>query len=188
MKTESQKGRLADLLENEYGKLVSFVRKRIHDLAEYDAEDLVQDVALNIHNQADISAPIENFSAYVYSALRNAVVDVFRKRRSVASLDQPLPDTEDLSLADVILDSGYDSLYEMERKELIEELYCAMDALKEDERAVIIATEMEGRSFKDLAAQWGIPINTLLSRKSRGLKKIKTKWIGFERNSQKENP
>ena len=129
MKTASEKGRLADFLGKEYEKLVSFVRRRIQDLADYDAEDLVQDVALNIYNRADISGPIEDLSAYVYSALRNAVIDLFRRKRSVVSLDQPLPGTEDLTLAHVIRDSGYDSLSKLERKELIEELYCALDAL-----------------------------------------------------------
>ena len=188
MKSASEKGRLADFLGNEYEKLVGFVRKRIQELADYDAEDMVQDVALNIYNRADISGPIEDLSAYVYSALRNAVIDLFRRKRSVVSLDEPLPGAEDLTLAHIIRDSGYDSLSELERKELIEELYCALDALKEDERALIIATEMEGRPFKDLAEQWGVPINTLLSRKSRALKKIKANWVRTEKKRQKENP
>jgi len=59
------------------------------------------------------------------------------------------------------------------RRETLEEVFAALDALSPDEKAVILETELEGRSFKDLAGEWGIPVGTLLARKSRGLEKIR---------------
>lgn len=48
---------------------------------------------------------------------------------------------------------------------LLEELDAALEELPEEQRAVFVAHELEGRSFKELAADTGLSVNTLLSRK-----------------------
>jgi len=48
---------------------------------------------------------------------------------------------------------------------LLEELALAVDELPEEQREVFIAHELEGRSFKEIAGETGVSVNTLLSRK-----------------------
>lgn len=164
--------RLTEFFKSEYGKLVGFARRKVDLVAAQDAEDFVQEVAVNLFQRADISAPIENLSAYVYRALRNEIVDYFRKKRETLSLDQSLNNFEDIKLADIIKDKQKLASSEMEKREVAQELYRHLDQLSDDERALIIATEIEGYTFRDLAEKWQIPINTLLSRKSRAMKKL----------------
>jgi len=123
----------------------------------------VQDVILHIFDRADIGAPIENLSAYIYQSLRNRVVDLLRKKKDI------------LSLSEAILASSMDTADEYEKRELQEKIYQAMDYLNDEERAVVIATEFDGGSFRELSDAWGVPIGTLLARKSRALKKIRQK-------------
>ena len=89
---DSAKRSWSDFFSRERKRLVGYVRTLINDASDRDGEDIVQDVALGIFDKGDIAAPIENFSAYVYQALRNRVVDYFRRRKSTASLDEELPD------------------------------------------------------------------------------------------------
>lgn len=167
-----QKTRLADFFKSEYGRLVGYVRHKIDNVAAQDAEDVVQEVAANLFQKADISAPIENVSAYVFQSLRNEIVDYFRKRKENLSLDQSLPQYQDIRLIDILRDRRNEDLSEIDKQENAEELYRYLSKLTEDERALIIAVELEGYTFKQLAEKWGIPINTLLSRKSRAMSKL----------------
>ena len=155
--------RIAEFFRTEYRKWVGYVRRLIDDTAERDAEDVVQDVILHIFDRADIGAPIENLSAYIYQSLRNRVVDLLRKKKDI------------LSLSEAILASSMDTADEYEKRELQEKIYQAMDYLNDEERAVVIATEFDGGSFRELSDAWGVPIGTLLARKSRALKKIRQK-------------
>jgi RNA polymerase sigma factor (sigma-70 family) len=153
--------KIAEFFKTEYRKLVRYVQRLIDDTAERDAEDIVQDVILNILDGIDVGRPIDNLSAYIYQSLRNRVVDIFRKRKDT------------VSLSDLVLSSEDNTIYEVEKKELHEEIFRALDSLNEKERAVVIATEFDGHPFRELSEDWGIPIGTLLARKSRALKKIK---------------
>jgi RNA polymerase sigma factor (sigma-70 family) len=163
--------KIVEFFRTEYKRLVRYVHRLIDDTAERDAEDIVQDVILNILDGADMGRPIENLSAYVYQSLRNRVVDFFRKRKEL------------LSLSEAVLSSPDNTAYEIEKKELHEKIFKAMDSLNEEERAVVIATEFDGRPFRELSEDWGIPIGTLLARKSRALKKIKQKLTGLVKSA-----
>jgi RNA polymerase sigma factor (sigma-70 family) len=143
------------------------VRRLIDDAADRDAEDIVQDVMLSVFDKADVTVPIENLTAYVYRSQKNKVIDIFRKKEDL------------LSLSDVIYQSRHDTEREMERKELMSFVFWAVDSLPEDQRAVLIATEFEGWSFRDLSEKWEIPIGTLLARKSRALQHIRKKLTGL---------
>jgi RNA polymerase sigma factor (sigma-70 family) len=159
--------KVSEFFQREYFRLVRYVRRLIEDAADRDAEDIVQDVMLSIFDKADVTIPIENLAAYVYRSLRNKVIDIFRKKKDV------------LSLSDVISDAGYDTEREVERKELMDFVFRAVDSLTEEQRAVLIATEFEGWSFRDLSEKWEIPIGTLLARKSRALQHIRKKLTGL---------
>ena len=147
--------------------MVVFVRTRIDDAADRDAEDIVMDVMLGLFEKANVARPIEDLSAYVFQSLRNRIVDLFRTRKIK------------VALSDVLQDSRYDTENEVEKKELREKIFNSINNLNEKQRAVVIATEFEGISFRDLSEQWGIPVGTLLARKSRALKKIKNEMNEF---------
>jgi len=158
--------RLAEFIRRERDALVGYVRRRINDAGDQDAEDIVQDVMVNLFSRADPTVPIQNLAAYIYRALRNAVIDRLRKRR------------ETVALSDAAMASGENPLEEAERGEMLDLVFEAMDELTVGEKAVILATEFEGRSFKDLAKEWDVPLGTLLARKSRALDKIRKRLTG----------
>jgi RNA polymerase sigma factor (sigma-70 family) len=172
-----RKKRLSEFLLAEYGKLVRYVRRAIDDSADREAEDIVQDVIVNLFDKADVTIPIENLTAYVYQSLKNKIVDIFRKRAKSPqiSLDDNISNgaNQGFSLADLIRDARSHTASEEEKKEMYTHLYNAIEALNDKEKTVIVATEFEGVSFGKLSQQLGVPIGTLLARKSRALKKIR---------------
>jgi len=147
-------------------RLVNFIRRRIRD--PDDAEDILQDVFHEFVQAYRLPAPIEQASAWLFRAARNRIIDRFRKKR-----ERPLPDpfeTDDdagseyrLDLALPAHDAGPEALYA--RALLLKALQDALDELPPNQRDVFIAHELEGRSFKDMVAQSGVPLNTLLARK-----------------------
>ena len=159
--------KLTELFRTEYHRMVRFVRRQIDDSAERDAEDIVQDVMLSIFDHADVMTPIENLSAYVYRSLRNKVIDLLRKRRKMETL------------TDAFQDVWSDILLKVEQEEILDCVFKAMDILDEESRALIIATELEGRTFQELSERWDVPLGTLLAKKSRAIKKIRKKLIGL---------
>jgi len=159
--------------------LVGYVRWQIDRAADREAEDIVQDVMLNVFDKADLTIPIENLSAYIYRSLRNRVVDFFRKKKDEISLDAVLSGNRDTSLAEFIRDVRGDAAANREREELHERLYEAIGSLNEKDRAIVIATEFDGVSFRRLSEEWGVPMGTLLARKSRALQKIKKELADF---------
>jgi len=174
MDKEKQKDRFIDFFRVERRRLIGYVRRWIEDTAERDGEDIVQDVAFNVFNKADVTEPIENLTAYVYQALRNRTIDLIRKKRShVMSLDTEVNNETKVSLSDLILDSRYRPDKELEKKELRRRIFQAIDSLNDQDRAIILETEISGRSFRELSEQWKVPIGTLLARKSRALRKIR---------------
>lgn len=172
------KKQLADYFKDEYGKMVGFVRKSIKDSGDKDAEDIVQDVFYSLSSRPDFSGPIESAVGYIYQSLRNRVVDTFRVRKNHQSLDKSLKEGEDGTLLDVIEGNFETPEVDLEKKRAKEELYAAMDrTLKESEKSVVVATEIEGYKFEELSKKWNIPLNTLLSRKSRAMKKLQGRLL-----------
>lgn len=159
--------KFSEFFQKEYFRLVRYVRRLIDDAADRDAEDIVQDVMLSIFDKADVTIPIENLAAYVYRSLRNKVIDVFRKKKDI------------VLLSDVIGASDNDTEREVERKELMDFVFRAIDSLPAGQRGILIATEFEGRSFRELSEEWEVPIGTLLARKSRALQHIREKLTGL---------
>jgi RNA polymerase sigma factor (sigma-70 family) len=175
MDKEKGYSRIAEFFRAEYGKMRRFVAGLIDDEADRDAEDIIQDVMLNIFDMADVTRPIQNLSAYIYGALRNRVIDYLRKRRFDVSIDAPGGGG---SLADILSDARYDIAVDFEKNEIRNGVLGAIDSLGEDERMILIMTEFEKRSFRELSDATGIPVGTLLSRKSRAIKKIRGR-LGF---------
>lgn len=161
--------------KEEYRAMLAYVRGHIHDAAERDGEDIVQDVMLRLFEAPDPGLPIENLAAYVYRALRNRVIDLLRARRRgrERSIEEPVHADEDISLRDMLEDARIDVPRDMEREELRRDLFDAIEELPDEQREVLVLTEFEGWSFRELSEATGTPIGTLLARKSRALGKIR---------------
>ena len=169
MSAETQSKRIADLLAIEWTRLVRYVRSWIEDSSDRDAEDIVQDVLAGIFERSDVTAPIVDLTAYLYRSLRNRIVDFYRAApRRAASLAAPIPDTR------------YEASGEAERKEIREGLFAAIDSLPAPQRAVLVATELEGKSYRELSEEWETPIGTLLARKHRAVRALRKALEGEE--------
>ncbi|MFH2096005.1 MAG: RNA polymerase sigma factor [Bacteroidota bacterium] len=158
--------------QSERGKLRNYVRKFIRESSDRDADDVIQDVALNIFNKVDFSTPVENIAAYVYRSLRNKVIDLLRSKKNIISHD----DITDQNFRETLLNefsdkyfSGADNMYSSDMHKLLAD---AIDALKPEFRMVIMAIEFEGYSYEELSKETEIPVGTLLSRKHRALAKL----------------
>ena len=172
--------RISADIAREAGRLRAFVRRRVADAA--DAEDILQDVFYELVLAYRLVKPIEHVTAWLYRVARNRMTDLFRRKRPLA-LGDVLTDVGDdgerLTLEDLIpsREAGPDAAYA--RAVLLEELDAALDELPEEQRAVFVAHELEGRSFKELAAETGLSVNTLLSRKHYAVLHLRRRLQGI---------
>ncbi len=158
-----QDKRIAETVSRERGRLRNFIRRRVPDASE--AEDIMQDVFYEFVAAYRLPESIEQVGAWLFRVARNRIIDRFRKKK-----EEPLPEMlgegDDGTWLDEVLpsaDAGPEAAYA--RSVLLEELYAALADLPEDQRAVFIAHELDGRSFKELAAESGVVVSTLLARK-----------------------
>jgi RNA polymerase sigma factor (sigma-70 family) len=161
-----QDQKLTETIGREQGRLRNFIRKRVPD--EADAEDILQDVFYELIEAYRLMKPIEQAGAWMFRVARNRIVDRFRKKKPEAFTALKDPDEESgdsLTLEDLLPspDAGPEAAYA--RSILMEELDAAIDELPEDQREVFIAHEYDGVSFKEISAETGVSVNTLLSRK-----------------------
>ena len=161
-----QDQRLTDTIGREQGRLRNFIRRRVDD--EADAEDILQDVFYELVEAYRLMKPVEQVGAWLYRVARNRIIDRFRKKRPQSLSADAVPESEEgdrLSLEDLLPspDAGPEASYA--RSILVEELEEAIDELPEEQREAFVAHEYEGRSFKELSAETGVAVNTLLSRK-----------------------
>jgi RNA polymerase sigma factor (sigma-70 family) len=161
-----QNRRLSDVITREQSRLRQFIRARVR--SDTDAEDIFQEVFYELVDAYRFAKPLEQVGAWLFRVARNRITDLFRSRRwmavepsgaRAASQDES-PDWEELLPSP---DAGPDALFT--RSVLLEELEAALDELPEEQRQVFVAHELDGRSFKDLSEETGVPLNTLLSRK-----------------------
>jgi RNA polymerase sigma factor (sigma-70 family) len=160
-----QDQRISEVVKRERSRLRNFIRWRVPD--PRDAEDILQDVFYELVEANRLLMPIEHVTGWLFRVARNRITDLFRKKKPESFSDSALPDEygelprwEDLLPSP---DAGPEALYA--RNVLLAELELAVDELPEEQRAVFIAHELEGRSFKEMAAESGVSVNTLLSRK-----------------------
>jgi RNA polymerase sigma factor (sigma-70 family) len=155
--------RIADTIGREQNRLRNFIRKRVADID--DAEDILQDVFYELVEATRLMKPIEHVSGWLFRVARNRITDLFRQKRAEVSTDDPVAGEENLSFEDLLPspEAGPEAAYA--RQVLLEELEAALDELPDEQRDVFIAHEIEGRSFRELAAEAGLSVNTLLARK-----------------------
>jgi RNA polymerase sigma factor (sigma-70 family) len=160
-----QDRRIAETVEREQGRLRNFIRRRVPDGGE--AEDILQDVFSELVEAYRLMQPIEQVGAWLFRVARNRITDWFRKRKPEALRDQPVVEDEGeaLTLEDLLPSREAGPELAFTRSMLVEELEDAIEELPAEQREVFLAHEIEGRSFKQLAAETGLSVNTLLSRK-----------------------
>ncbi|HXY41439.1 MAG TPA: sigma-70 family RNA polymerase sigma factor [Vicinamibacteria bacterium] len=160
-----QDRRIADVVGREQRRLRDFIRRRVADPG--DAEDVLQDVFSALVEANRLLVPIEHVTGWLFRVARNRITDLFRQRRadSLSDAAGTGEDEERLRLEDLLLspEGGPDAIYF--RNVLLDELEAALGELPKEQREVFVAHELEGRSFKQMAAETGVAVNTLLSRK-----------------------
>ncbi len=156
---------ISDALEKDGSRLRSFIRRRVSDASE--AEDVLQEVFYELIESYRMMKPVEQVSAWLFRVARNRITDLFRKKRPelLGDLGPVTEDGEDLTLEDLLPSADAGPEAEFARGVLLEALEEAIGELPEEQRAVFLAHEVRGQSFKDLADESGVSVNTLLSRK-----------------------
>ena len=159
-----QDRRISDVMAREGSRLARFIRRRVAD--PRDAEDVLQEVFYELVEANRLLMPIEHVTGWLFRVARNRITDLLRRRR---------PEVEVLELAELLPspDAGPEAMHA--RHALLEALEQALLELPEEQRAVFLAHEVEGLSFKEMAAATGVSVNTLLSRKRYAVLRLRAR-------------
>jgi RNA polymerase sigma factor (sigma-70 family) len=170
-----QDQRISEVVKREQSRLRDFIRRRVPD--PRDAEDLLQDVFYELVEANRLLMPIEHVTGWLFRVARNRITDLFRKKRperfgaaAVMDEDDQLLQVEDLLPSP---DAGPEALYA--RNVLLDALESAVEELPPEQRDVFVGHELEGRSFKEMAAETGVSVNTLLSRKRYAVRHLRAR-------------
>jgi RNA polymerase sigma factor (sigma-70 family) len=162
--TTEQDPHIVAALKADGVRLKNFIRRRVAD--EADAEDILQEVFFEFVEAYRLMKPIEQVGAWLFRVARNRIIDRFRRRSRESLREEPVnEDGERVALEDLLPSPDAGPEAEYARSVLLAALDDAIDELPEEQREVFIAHEIEGRSFKELAEETGLSVNTLLSRK-----------------------
>ena len=160
-----QDRRISEVIDEEQSRLRNFIRRRVRD--ESDVEDLLQEVFYELVEANRLLMPIDYVTGWLFRVARNRITDLFRKKKPENFSDAAVMNEngELMEMADLLPspDAGPEALYL--RSLLLDELEVALSELPDDQRAVFVAHELEGVSFKELSEATGVNVNTLLSRK-----------------------
>lgn len=170
-----QDEQISEIVERQQSRLRNFIRRRVPD--PRDVEDILQDVFYQLVQANRLLMPIDHVTGWLFRVARNRVIDLFRKKKpesfgsaSIADENHDLLELEDMLPS---TDAGPEAIYA--RRALLDELAHAVAELPKEQREVFIAHELEGRTFKELAATTGVSLNTLLSRKRYAVLHLRTR-------------
>jgi len=175
-----QDQRISDVVKRDQPRLRNFIRRRVPD--PRDAEDILQEVFYELVEANRLLMPIEHVTGWLFRVARNRITDLFRKKKP-ESLSAAISDSNNeddfLQLEDLLPspDAGPDALYA--RSVLLDELEFALDELPEEQREVFVGHELEGRSFKQMSAETGVGVNTLLARKRYAVLHLRERLRGI---------
>jgi RNA polymerase sigma factor (sigma-70 family) len=169
-----QDRRIDSAVRRDRVRLRNFIRRRVAD--DGDAEEILQEVFYELVETYRLMKPIEQVSAWLFRVARNRITDLFRKKKPLAFSEGSAAVSEDgeaLLLQDLLPspDAGPDAVYA--RSVLIEELDAALEELPAEQREAFVAHEIEGRSFKELAAETGLSVNALVLRKHHAVQHLR---------------
>ncbi len=163
---DEQNRRIRETVRRERGRLLNFIRRRVADAGE--AEDILQDVFSELVVAYRLMHPIGQVAAWLYRVARNRAIDSYRKKRPKPLVDVPVRVNDEESafaLEDLLPSPEAGPEAAFARSVLMEEIDAAIQELPGEQREVFVAHEIDGRSFKELAEETGVSVNTLLSRK-----------------------
>lgn len=184
--THDQDEHISDVVERERSRLRNFIRRRVADPG--DAEDILQEVFHEFTEAIRLLMPIEHVTGWLFRVARNRITDAFRRKRPERLGDATVggEDGERLRLEDLLPSSeaGPEALYA--RQVLLAELERTVDELPREQREVFLAHELEGKSFKELAAETGLSVNTLLSRKHYAVLRLRERLRGLHDELENE--
>ena len=161
------KKKLESFFEDEYHLLRSYVNTRIKSSTDWDAEDIIQDVALKLFSGAERYSPINNVAGFVYHSIRNRIIDVMRKNKR-----NKRDENEGEERLNEFIELMYGESANAYSEQLKEDLKETISNLKEPYRDIIIAVDFEGYTYKEIAEETGIPEGTLMSRRHRALSQL----------------
>jgi len=169
---------VAAAIRREQPRLRAWLRRQVPD--PQDIEDILQDAFYEFVLASRLIEPMRNAGAWLFTVIRNRVTDQYRRRgqragSAGASVDAVLDDDEPGWLEDLLPDPDGGPEQAYVRKRLVAALEEALRALPDDQRAVFIAHEIEGVSFKAMAQASGERVNTLLSKKHYAVKALRTR-------------
>jgi RNA polymerase sigma factor (sigma-70 family) len=160
-----QDRRISEIVAEQRARLKNFIRRRVPD--PLDAEDILQDVFYKLVEANRLFMPIEHVTGWLFRVARNRITDLFRKKKPLSFGDASVEGEsgELLQIEDLLPspEAGPEAVYV--RNLLLEELELALEELPDEQREVFVGHELEGRSFKEMAEETGVSVNTLLSRK-----------------------
>jgi RNA polymerase sigma factor (sigma-70 family) len=162
----AQDREISATVRRERGRLLAFIRRRVLDAAE--AEDVLQEALYELVAAHRLMQPVEQAGAWLMRVARNRIIDRFRKKKPELLADQGVEfeDDDDVGGLEDLLpspDEGPEAL--AVRELMLARIETALAELPREQREVFVAQELEGASFKELAAKWNVGVNTLLSRK-----------------------
>ncbi|TXN37422.1 RNA polymerase sigma factor [Flagellimonas hymeniacidonis] len=155
---------LTTFFNDEYHSLKVYVRSRVDDTTERDAEDIIQDVALRIFSRSDDSSPINNVAGFVYNSIKNRIIDVMRTKKEKVHESEDI-DKQWADFAELFYGTADNSYPE----DAMQTLKKAITQLKPSYQDIIIAIDFEGYTYREIAEQTGISLGTLMSRRHRAL-------------------
>ena len=168
-----QDRRISDAVDREQSRLRTFIRGRVPDAR--DAEDILQDVFYELVEANRLLMPIEHVTGWLFRVARNRITDLFRKKKAESFADAAIEDEsgELLAFEDLLPSPDAGPEAEYVRQLLLDAIELALEELPHEQRDVFVGHELEGRSFKEMAAETGVSINTLLSRKRYAVRHLR---------------
>lgn len=169
-KKDSHKASLSEIFAREYRNFRQYVRRYIDErVYNTTAEDIIQDVALNMFSRPDFESPVENAIGYIYRSLKNKIIDMQRKSATKRAENELHP----LEFEDEFAEIVFEADRHVDQELFYRDFYAGIERLKPEQRSIIIETELEGYSFEQLARKYDVPVGTLLARKHRAMKKLR---------------
>lgn len=174
MKVEKEHKGVLTFISSEYRNLILYVKKYLNErYYDVSAEDIIQDISVNIFDKLDFDEHVENIAGYVYRAIRNKITDFQRKSKKEIPFENFVDEKGNDKISENIQDKSDIFFREIDDERFYDIFYKALDKLSPNQQMVFVATEIDGYTFDELSDELNIPIGTLLSWKHRGVKKLK---------------
>lgn len=159
------KPKLERTWEEERDRIVAWVSARV---GEAEAEDILQDVLVRALSDLDALTPVRDLASWLWRGARNGVIDAWRRRSRRATS----PFSDNAIEVESLPDAGRSPHEDLERREGIDRVRRAIEALSEEQREVVVAQAIDGESFISISTRTGVPVATLAARKQRAVRRL----------------